>query len=141
MLSDFSNLAADVHLLPRIVPGEVRQAVISGINVEASVVEHDTRRSVTKVALSYQLKCAPPFMIHLLSGTNRRTAHRMNKGIRPLLFSLEKNSLWKVQIICSSLAFGIVIRKSAMLGRRICLTYAMLRKRLLCVRDARLDVY
>lgn len=57
MLGDFSDSAEYAHLMPRVVPGEIRQAIISGAHVAESVVEQNIRRSATKVALSHQLKC------------------------------------------------------------------------------------
>jgi hypothetical protein len=56
MLGEFSHAAENAHLLPRIVPGEMRQAIISGVHVEERVVEQNIRRPATKVALSGQLR-------------------------------------------------------------------------------------
>jgi hypothetical protein len=61
MLSDFSGSAEDAHLMPKVVPGETRQAIICGFHVQERVVEQNIRRSATKVALSHQLKC----VVHL----------------------------------------------------------------------------
>ena len=66
MLGDFSDSAEDSHLMPRIVPGEIRQAIISGVNVEESVVEQNIRRTVTKVSLSSQLKCVLCLTFHIV---------------------------------------------------------------------------
>ena len=65
MLGDFS--AKDAPLMPKVVPGEIRQAIISGVDVEERVVEQKIRRSATKVALSHQLKCVVHLTFSVLS--------------------------------------------------------------------------
>jgi hypothetical protein len=65
MLGDFS--AEDAHLMLKVVPGEMRQAIISGVDVEERVVEQKIRRSATTIALSHQLKCVVHLTFSVLS--------------------------------------------------------------------------
>jgi hypothetical protein len=66
MLGDFSDSAEDSHLIPRIVPGETRQAIISGVDVEERVIEQNIRRTATKVSVSHQLKYVLCLTFHIV---------------------------------------------------------------------------